>query len=223
MLFPSLIVDNFFDEPDNIVHFSKSLSFNSDGKSPGKRTKNLAQIDYSFFNWVNTKILALLYPQDITNIRYNALATFQKVPPNLKFNNWVHEDTSSQITAILYLSKNNNVGTSIYKNKKLSSVLDLNQQIKYKYFIDSNIKDQRYLDDLNTEYKNNQSNFEETLKVNGIYNRLFLFDSWNYHAAHKFVSKNNKLERLTYIVFFNDIYCANKQLQYPIPVMKRIK
>ena len=95
--------------------------------------------------------------------------------------------------------------------------------MKYKYIIDSNSKDQRYLDDLNTEYKNNQSNFEETLKVNGIYNRLFLFDSWNYHAAHKFVSKNNKLERLTYIVFFNDIYCANKQLQYPIPVMKRIK
>ena len=220
MLFPSLVVDNFFEEPKKIIDFSKKLSFKYDGVSPGIRSQLIHEIDYTFYNWINNKILSLLYPNDINSITYTANAQFQKISPNLKYVNWIHADTSAQITAILYLSKDSDVGTSLFKNKSFKD--SLNQKIKYTYFENPNIKDEKYLSQLENEYKKNKSNFEETLKVNGIYNRLFLFDSWNYHGAHKFVSLKKDSERLTYIVFFNDIYSKIKQLQYPIPTMRRM-
>lgn len=220
MLFPSLVVDNFFEEPKKIIDFSKKLSFKYDGVSPGIRSKLIHEIDYTFYNWINNKILSLLYPNDIESVTYTANAQFQKISPNLKYVNWIHADTSAQITAIIYLSEDSDVGTSLFKNIGFKD--SLNQQIKYTYFENPNIKDEKYLNQLENEYKINQSNFKESLKVNGIYNRLFLFDSWNYHGAHKFISSKKDSERLTYIVFFNDIYSKNKQLQYPIPTMRRM-
>ena len=57
MLFPSLVVDNFFEEPKKIIDFSKELSFKYDGVSPGIRSKLIHEIDYTFYNWINKKTI----------------------------------------------------------------------------------------------------------------------------------------------------------------------
>ena len=54
MLFPSFIcVDNFFDNPDEVVNLSKKFEYENKTHCPGKRTKELHELDWAFFNWVN--------------------------------------------------------------------------------------------------------------------------------------------------------------------------
>ena len=68
MLFPNFVcVDNFFDNPEEVVNFSQKLEYFNETTCPGKRSKILHEVDYDFFNWVNLKICSVFYPNDISN------------------------------------------------------------------------------------------------------------------------------------------------------------
>ena len=59
MLFPVTIVDNFFEDPDYIVKYAKSLKYEDLDILPGSRTDALHNIDQEFFNWITSKSLKL--------------------------------------------------------------------------------------------------------------------------------------------------------------------
>ena len=99
MIWPTLCVDNFFDEPNKVIELSKSLHHEE------------------FFNWVSNKIMSALYPAEWPNIAWYNTAYFQKIPSGLKNDGWVHQDKSNEFTAIIYLSQNTEAGTSIYLPK----------------------------------------------------------------------------------------------------------
>ena len=79
-MYPNLIVDNFFDDPDSIVDLSTNLKYSpsEDGKWPGLRSDNLHKIDYALFDFVCRKISHLFYP-DCEGWTYHL--SFQKVMP----------------------------------------------------------------------------------------------------------------------------------------------
>ena len=225
MIWPNLIVDNFFTDPDEIVEISKRYTYKNDGGYPGVRTPPLHQVDHAFFNWSTKKILAFLYPNEVPNLSWAASATFHRIPnnlPNPQLGGWVHTDSPSEFTAILYLSKEG-IGTSLFEPVSPEIVLAKEQKMKYNYFENPKLSAKEVTKIAQAKEKNN-SGFREILSVNGKYNRLFLFDAAHYHGVH--VSKNSDLKstRLTYIIFFNKITLENSALalKYPGTESRRI-
>lgn len=212
MLFPVTIVDNFFKDPDYIVNYAKSLDYEFTGVSPGARTKGLHEINYPFFNWTTVKALKLLYPDK--NLKFNADVKFQRIPVNLEHDGWVHSDEPAELVIIVYLSKNNEVGTSFYrrKDKLLGKMVD-RQDKKYGYFLNPH-KNKK---EIEKAKKQNNDGFEETINVKGVYNRCIMFDGSLLHAAHVFKGDPKEEDRL--ILITNLISMTNKddkQIKYPI-------
>ena len=225
MLYPSIVVDDFFSQPELIVDFASKLKFsqNKDGRWPGSRTESLHINHQTFFDYVNTKILSIVYPNDINyfnNFKLEANTYFQKIPGERYPNTgWVHKDPD-YITAIIYLSKHKGCGTSLCKkisyNEGILTEEELvNEKIKFykKENYDSNEK--KYL-------QSNNQNFKKTLTVDSEYNRLFLFDSHNWHCAESFNDENVKEDRLTLISFISYVYFNNKKVRYPIVESRRL-
>jgi predicted hydrocarbon binding protein len=199
MIYPTIILDNFFQEPEKIVEFSNKLKYTKDelGTYPGVRSELLHLNHRSFFEKVGKKILKVLYPS-IKQITFNCALSFQKISNEYKTKGWVHNDEQDDFTAIVYLSKHKNCGTSIFESKEFSpnfSSLKKRDMYKNKNFED-NLK---YLD-----IHNNQ--FEETINIKSKFNRLIIFDGAQYHAAQKFIEDGVNEDRLTLIGFFSNVH-----------------
>lgn len=122
MIYPTTIVDNFFDDPDKIVEYSKKLNYKKDPNNdwPGVRTESLNKINYDFFNTSITKIISILYPMDFKNITFKATQFFQKVNKEDRDVGNKHTDPNL-ITAIIYLSDHKKCGTSICRMEGVRS------------------------------------------------------------------------------------------------------
>jgi hypothetical protein len=217
MLWPFLCVDNFFNDPDEIVEYSKNLEYKKH-HFPGGRTDCLSTIDPDFYVWINKKILTVLYPNDKEKLYFKAATHFQKVSSGLECDGWVHND-KAEFTCIIYLSKQNNCGTSIFSPKKQSYEIN-DQEEKVSYFKDPNgYTNVELLKKLKEE--NNQK-FDESIRVNSKYNRMIIFDGSVYHAAHPYLDGDD--DRITLISFVHTVQSghADLNLKYPISEMRRV-
>lgn len=221
MLFPNFVcIDNFFNDPDSVVDLSKKLKYTNQTVCPGTRSKKLHEVDYDFFNWVNLKICSVFYPNDVNDIRFNADTYFQRVH-KLEHDNWVHADDQYRFTAIIYLNKENTAGTSIFSAKNFKSqILHKGATLKYDYFKNENKKiSNKKINKVKISKKENNSCFDKTFSVEGIYNRLVIFDGNTFHASNPMKTDH---ERLTLISFINDIRIENKSIRFPVSTMKSI-
>ena len=94
-MWPTLIVDNFFDDPDKIINFSKQLNYkrSEDHHWPGTRSPQLDKVDKPFFDWSTKKIMMLLFPMNIEQIKWSAIQHFQKIPyKTYGKSGWIHRD-----------------------------------------------------------------------------------------------------------------------------------
>tara|TARA_R110000737_G_C14562501_1_gene482541 strand:- start:135 stop:800 length:666 start_codon:yes stop_codon:yes gene_type:complete len=219
MLIPTIIADGFFTDPDEIVAFSKTLEFKSapDGRWPGTRSSFLHEIDKVFFDKINRKILSLIFPGQI-NLQYNCSSSYQKIKQDIKAElkeGWVHYDSPHMFTAIIYLSKQEDVGTTIVDPKHFTSTV-VNVDIKDKFNLGIKVP--------NFKYKQNENNkqFKEAIKVNSKYNRILIFDSSQYHYVPNMISKDTTEDRLTIVCFFNSV-STETGIQFPIPEMRKNK
>jgi hypothetical protein len=215
MLWPTICVDNFFEEPEKVKQFSNTLKFSKDplGKWPGERTECMHMLDINFFKYTTKKIMSLLFPMNYAKMNWNAIQTFQKIDGSIyTHNGWVHRDDLDEFTAIIYLSNHKKCGTSLFKPIKFQDDV-INQEYKQKGNLNISREDNKYL-------LENNNLFEKTLTIDSRFNRLVLFDSSNFHAAEKFNEENINEDRLTLITFFTNISGNNNK--YPITEMKRV-
>jgi len=218
MQWPTLIVDNFFEDPNAVVKLSKTFKYDraENHKWPGTRTLPMHTVDKNFFLWSTKKIMALLYPMNLETVRWEAAQQFQRVPFNTHGEEgWVHIDTDYELTTIIYLSHHPQSGTCLYEGKHFGPLPEVLKYRKEKERFIKELKDRKRME----KYKNkNNSNFHKKIELFSNFNRLVLFDGHNWHAARN--SSADKSERLTLITFFKDITC--KDIRYPIPQMRRI-
>ena len=123
MKWPITCVDNFFDNPDEIVKFANTCEYEKSkyGAWPGRRTKPLHLVDFNFFRKLTTKIISLIYEMQNNNVQIMANSYFQKIKGSDYANEgWVHDDRGLEFTSIIYLTKDNNCGTSIFKGKNFN-------------------------------------------------------------------------------------------------------
>jgi len=222
MLWPTLCVDNFFVNPEEIRKYALNLEYNpaKDGKWPGKRTENLFNINLNFHTFVTTKILKLLYPTSIESLACHVDSYFQKIDGNIySQSGWVHQD-KDEFTAIIYLSHHKNCGTSIFDKKNIKSTL-INEQTRRDENIKAELKNESIEGD-SKELISNNSQFEKTITFNSKFNRLILFDSAQFHAAEKFNEVGVNENRLTLILFFENVFSqSKKQIKFPLAEMNR--
>lgn len=205
LYFPTTIIDNFFDDPDMVVDFAKSLEYKKDplGIWPGLRTYNLLDINPSFFHMTLNRFFNLFYK---TARFYEVDMRFQKIQKQYG-KGWVHMD-DTMLTNIVYLTKNanSNSGTSIYKPRTVDCFMK-NGDRKVDFYLGKIHDDEMYR-------KENNDQFEESIVVKNQYNRLLSFEGHLIHSANDFEDE----ERLTLIWFVTDFHpnCD----KYPISKMK---
>ena len=108
----------------------------------------------------------------------------------------VHSDEYN-FGGVIFLTKNpdDDTGVTIYKTKNSHySITSQEEEIKNTHFLGGVVDD----DNFNQNYIAYHNQFEETIKIKNIYNRLVLFNNDTLHAVQTYGTK----ERLT-IPFFN--------------------
>jgi hypothetical protein len=200
--YPIIVQDDFFEDPDAIVELANSVDYH-DGSSawPGKRTDHLQEVNQRFFDYFTGKVFSAfgLVPSGA-----QMEATFQKIIPfskdkwDIKNRGWVHVDAANSVVfgGIVYLNKNadKDTGTSIYRPKE-GFYYDHPEErkMKRKLYAGEDVTDEEYAE----KYNSYNDQFEETIKVDNIYNRFFAFPNTAWHGVRTYGTE----ERLT-IPFF---------------------
>jgi hypothetical protein len=207
-MWPTICVDNFFNDPDKVFKFANSLKYTPDneGRWPGERSDELHKIDRNFFEFFGKKVLSILYPME-AGINFSLRLTFQKISKKYTNEGWVHKDNGyiNEFTSIVYLSKHKECGTSLFDSKKIHS-FPINEIQKRDTYLKDNFKEE------NIYLKENNNQFEETISIKSKYNRFIMFDSSQLHAAQKFTENTIEEDRLTLVGFFENVYFPNIKL-----------
>ena len=126
MNYPVTILDNFFPDPDKIVELAYEAEYHNttDGRWPGKRTKNINTFNSSLFNWISRRLFQWHFERipdywelDMT---FQIIKPFHEDQYNLKNQGWVHNDCGCLYGGLIYLNKHpqKDTGTSIYTTKR---------------------------------------------------------------------------------------------------------
>lgn len=210
-LFPTLIVDNFFNDPNSIANYAKELEFfyPEEKNFPGRRTSCLSQINNELFLMICGNILKCYLPG--ASFKYTAQCRFQLIENNYN-EGWVHRDPCV-LTSIIYLTPESNLnsGTSLYKPKK-EWYSAINSDEKSSFF-EKVFENPNYMmnEDEKKSLMQNNDLFEETLNVKSVFNRMVSFESKIFHRANDYKSVD---PRLTLIVFFREIHIEKNN--YPL-------
>lgn len=121
--FPTVVIDNFFKNPDKIVEYAHSLNYSKAPKEefwPGVRSQRLHEVNDHLFGFVIRKILNVFYEPDLENYQWeDTYAAFHKIKSNFNLSN-IHKDNVCLVAGLIYLNKNGSIdnGTTIYNEKK---------------------------------------------------------------------------------------------------------
>ena len=217
MMYSTLCVDNFFNDPDKIEKMALSMPFYKCGSKevtgvwPGYRTQELHLVNPEYYDTFSQKILSVYFGYQ-NDFECKITTSFQKINSDF-FNGidsgWIHNDRSI-LAGVIYLNKNidNNNGTSIYV-PKIKSSIPINSDIKKEMYSDFKKEDTLLYD---IKRKENNELFEKTITFNNVYNRLVMYDSKQYHMENAFKMPENEY-RLTQVFFIYDIKNAISPLE----------
>lgn len=210
-LFPITIIDNFYPDPDLIRNFALSQEFKSseNGGWPGKRTKDIIELDEELHNFFIKSIMNVFYPMEFEyecefETSFQLIESRNENQYNSKNRGWLHHDAVI-FGGVVYLTKDPepNTGTSIYKPKK-GHHQHKQLWVKTKsedYLNESSISDEDYENIMNDQY----SLFDETITVENVYNRCVLFGGNVIHGAKTFGTRKGKNARLTQAFFCHSL------------------
>jgi len=175
-----MVIDNFLDDPDSIRKYALQCNFDIRGRFPGVRAK-----------WENSK-----YSEELdyklneiigAPVTHQGSSTEFQICTEYEDDNWIHHDTK-MLAGVLYLTPNAPLeyGTSLFRHKETGAMSHSD-----------------YVEENGLHRKAEQ--WEETVNVGNVYNRLILYNGFLYHRSNN-IGFGNKLEnsRLTQ-VFFMDL------------------
>lgn len=174
-----IIVDNFYNNPEEVRSFALSQEFSTVGNFPGKRTKpyiNQGMKD-AIEKIVNIKVVNW-------NDDYYSGA-FQYVSPTEK--TWIHTDPFNMWAGVIYLTPDapHNCGTGLYYHRPTKSIVEKTKNMAI-----------------------NQNDFELHDVIGNKFNRLVLYRSDIFHAALGYCGKDKDINsyRLFQVFFFDTEY-----------------
>ena len=76
-----VIVDDFFNDPEALVDFGKSLPKEDEERQPGRRSRTLWEIDSNLCRAIILKIVSCYYDLDYSDFVWgNSILKFQEIP-----------------------------------------------------------------------------------------------------------------------------------------------
>ena len=207
-MIPITIVDDFLDEPEQLVEFADRLEYHPcpKGNWPGSRSEKLHELAPPLYENLTTRIMGLFQSLD-NHGKYqgevDASMQFQRVPAK-SHHGWVHHDNCFA-TGILYL--NDNAGTTLYKrthqfNEEINPVATKQKSNLRGYLTEP---DKKVQEEFNSCHK-------KEVVVAGLYNRLLMFHGNILHSANSF-EREDEEDRLTLVMFFHRFYGEAMPLQ----------
>jgi hypothetical protein len=198
--FPTIVVDNFYQDPDLVRKFALDQEFfkGERGSWPGIRTELLHRIDNDFFKVFSKKMWELIKPYGFMDI-VELQTGFQLIDETYG-RGWVHDDDPSMTVAgVVYLSPNSieGSGTTIYNDAP-----DFNGEVYSELFMNDVLVASAEERAQFAKYRAEQvSHFKPNTIVDNVYNRLVLFDSRCWHSADNFFGTTKEDTRLTQVFF----------------------
>jgi hypothetical protein len=207
LYFPT-IVDNFFDNPDKIREYALSLEYKPcpDGNWPGMRSQPLHELDKELYMAIVQKILSIYNDFYLQGLGWsNGKIQFhlnKGIGDKDIDTGWIHTDDNFQLAGVCYLNPGDvdmNTGTSILSLKKEKiDYKNERQDYKHKFLKGEQVDINEYKKSL----KNHNDNFEETIRIANVYNRMITYASPEFHCLNG-LPKNES--RLTMLLFMSDI------------------
>lgn len=216
MFFPSLCIDNFYDDPYSVVEYAKTLKYYGHrGNYPGERSDSIHELNPDLFNLTCMRLLSLFYNFDNESLEWNISMYFQRIYPYSENENdllntgWCHLDDESVFAGVIYLNEftNINAGTVLAKPKDYCLGDDYDYSFRNDLYSGKNIDLSSYRE----EIKKHNDKFETTLEFKNVFNRAILYDGSYLHRAKNFYIDGSN-PRLTIVFFVNKL----KALSTPI-------
>lgn len=221
-LYPVTVLENFYDDPDDIRRFALSQKYqfrhqltNVNYVFPGCRTKDISVINKPLYEKVSNKIISLFHNSENDLMRWEITSSFQSVSADYG-SGVIHVDHDSIFAAVLYLSPDAPLesGTSLFKPNKSFD------EEKYEWSLREN--DKRFNAGqlvMDTSY---HAMFDEIVRINNVYNTLVLYEGRHFHAANQFFGETLKDARLTQVFFVKKID-AQKYSSFPVWRSQQVK
>tara|TARA_B100001250_G_scaffold211196_1_gene181211 strand:+ start:336 stop:995 length:660 start_codon:yes stop_codon:yes gene_type:complete len=184
--FPITIVDNFFDNPDEVLDMAMNVEYNEPQRTnyPGVTSRKMSELNPSLFNWTMEKVISIYFGQ-FWQVGWNCDMEFQKITPchdkdNILNKGAIHFDPADcQLAGLIYLNKNpsKDAGTSFYKKKdQFYTVKDDYLKPLRDYHSG---KDVSNIEEVCTNHFNQ---YQETARVQAEYNRFCFYSPDIPHA-----------------------------------------
>jgi hypothetical protein len=186
-LFPTLVVDDFLDDPDYVYNLAKNAEYNDPGHTnhPGVASKlKLYDIDEELFDFIIKKIFGYYWDLNYP-VNYLIDMEFQRIQSKddgILNKGIIHVDSEIAMAAgLIYLNRDapRDTGTSFYKLK------DKSYRIKQKELLDPIAKYHagEHVDGIEKICQDHYDKFEETMRVQNQYNRLLFYSGDEWHTA----------------------------------------
>jgi len=218
-----IVVDNFFDDPEALVEYGKSLPKEISEKSPGRRSKQLWAIDDVLHNVILQKVLSCYYDLDYVSLSwqksdmsFHEIPRFSENKEDIINKGWIHQDGSvdvpTDVAGLIYLTPDidPDSGTSLWSLKK--------PDVKIKIQADSFYDPDRVDGDVYRKlYLEQRENLVEKFRVQNIFNRMIIYDAMEWHAANSYYHEDEKNPRLTLAFFIAGI---DSDSEFPLSRVK---
>lgn len=198
--FPTIVIDNFYQDPDLVREFALDQEFfkGDRGSWPGVRTELLHTLNRDFFDIFLKKILQVLKTYGFNEI-YELQTGFQSIDETYG-RGWVHDDDPKlNMAGIIYLNPNPplGTGTTIYNDAP-----DFNGERYSQLFMNDVLVATPEERTAFAKYREEQiSYFTPNTIIDNVYNRLVMFDSRCWHSADNFFGVEKHDARLTQVFF----------------------
>jgi hypothetical protein len=185
----SLIIDDFYRNPDDVRAFALAQEFSQSGNYPGQRTAPFLT------NSIKESIQEVIRPfaGDVTWWGDDSTGSFQYTVASDR--SWIHSDDTTDWAGVLYLTPDPPLssGTGLFRHK------------------DTGLRRWRNSEHPETVVKNSPVNIETqdmtkwemTDKFGNIYNRLVLYRGDLFHISLDYFGRSKEDGRLFQVFFFN--------------------
>lgn len=221
-LYPVTIIENFYENPDQIRKFALAQKFtyckelpHIDYVYPGCRTQDLSNLDKVLFDKICTKLVSVFHNAEHDMMRWLITTSFQSVTD--KYGQGViHTDNNTVFAGVLYLTPNAllNGGTSLFRKNN-----SFNEAKYQRALVENDVRFKAGEIIMDNSY---HSMFDEIVRVNNVYNTLIIYEGRHFHAANDFFGKTLKDSRLAQVFFVSKID-AQKQSVFPMSRVNAIK
>jgi len=224
-------VDNFFNDPDRILNYAKSLPMEPNDLRPGKCTDLLWKIDKDFVTAILLQIMSCYYDltyQDISwkrvNMFFQEIPTYSKNKNDVRNKGPIHFDSNYEfeLAGLIYLTPDidPDSGTSLFnlkiKNNEKYTPAAWRNFIKFKNKNDVTGNEEEF-DDASfiKKYKEHENLFIEKTRFANIYNRMITYDTNEFHRANSYYNDAGKDARLTLVFFIGGLDVGTYPLERP--------